>query len=445
MTQPRRIAFDILYKIENDSAYSNITINNAVKEHQLNSLDASFVSALVYGVLERKLTLDYIIKQYSKIPLRKIELKTKLILRLGILQMVFMDKIPDSAAVNESVNLAKKLKLQKSSGFINAILRNLARADKKYSLPDQKDKVLYYSIKYSCPQELVRLWYNSYGENNTVKLLENLGGRPEIFIRVNTLKTNTDELVAILEKEGVKAEKSQILENAVKVSNTGSIERLDAYKNGLFHVQDLSSQLCAYFLDAKENSTVLDVCSAPGGKSFTISQYMKNSGKLISCDMYEHKLKLIENGAKRLSIKNLTTKLRDACDSENTLPMADRVLCDVPCGGLGVLSRKPEIRYKADLIDNTLPQIQYNILCESSRYVKEGGVLVYSTCTLNPAENNDNTKRFLTENPEFEPLNLNLPNGINRAIDEESYEITLMPHTAGCDGFYISAFRRRSL
>ena len=161
--------------------------------------------------------------------------------------------------------------------------------------------------------------------------------------------------------------------------------------------------------------------------------------------MYEHKLKLIENGAKRLSIKNLTTKLRDACDSENTLPMADRVLCDVPCGGLGVLSRKPEIRYKADLIDNTLPQIQYNILCESSRYVKEGGVLVYSTCTLNPAENNDNTKRFLTENPKFEPLNLNLPNGINRAIDEESYEITLMPHTAGCDGFYISAFRRRSL
>ena len=149
MTQPRRIAFDILYKIENDSAYSNITINNAVKEHQLNSLDASFVSALVYGVLERKLTLDYIIKQYSKIPLRKIELKTKLILRLGILQMVFMDKIPDSAAVNESVNLAKKLKLQKSSGFINAILRNLARADKKYSLPDQKDKVLYYPIKYS--------------------------------------------------------------------------------------------------------------------------------------------------------------------------------------------------------------------------------------------------------------------------------------------------------
>ena len=444
MNQPRRIAFDILYKIEKEGAYSNIAINNAVRENKLSGLDSSFVSALVYGVLERKLTLDYIIKQYSKIPLRKIELKTKLILRLGILQMVFMDKIPDSAAVNESVNLAKKLRLQKSSGFINAILRNLARADKKYSLPDKKDRILYLSIKYSCPQELVRLWYNSYGENNTIELLENLNGRPEIFVRVNTLKTNSDELISKLESEHVKAEKSEILENTLVISNTGSIESLKAYREGLFHVQDLSSQLCAYFLNPQENQTVLDVCSAPGGKTFTISQYMNSSGKIISCDMYEHKLKLIESGAKRLSLTNITTELRDASDSNHSLPEADRVLCDVPCSGLGVLSRKPEIRYKEDLVDNTLPQIQYNILCESSRYVKAGGLLVYSTCTLNPYENNRNTKRFLTEFPQFEPVVLKLPEGIKRACDEENYEITLMPHMAGCDGFYISAFRRRS-
>ena len=211
MPTPRQTAFDVLLKIERDGAYSNLALNNAIRGGKQSGVDSAFVSALVYGVLERQITLDYIIKQYSKIPLRKIEIKTKIILRMGILQLLFMDKIPESAAVNESVKLAKKHKLQKSAGFINGILRSITRAEVKYKLPDKSDLAYFYSIKYSVPQELVRLWLNSYGELNAEELFKNLSGRPKICARVNTLKTDPDTLIVTLKESGVSAEKSDIL------------------------------------------------------------------------------------------------------------------------------------------------------------------------------------------------------------------------------------------
>ncbi len=443
MANSRKTAFKVLLKIEQDGAYSNITLNNAVKEGELSPLDSAFTSALVYGVLERKITLDYIIRQYSKIPLRKIELKTKIILRLGLLQMAFMDKVPESAAVNESVKLAKQQKLQKSSGFINAILRSFARDNCEIKYPDSKDKLKYYSVKYSCPQELVKLWLESYGEDNAKGILEHLSGRPNIYARVNTLRTTASDLIDLLSQDKVKAEKVDFPENAIRIADTGSIERLKAYKGGLLHIQDLSSQLCVYFLSAEKDQTVLDICSAPGGKTFTTAQYMQNSGKIIACDMYEHKISLIAKGARRLGIDIVETCLRDGSADDKSLPTADRILCDVPCSGLGVLSRKPEIRYKENLIDTDLPQIQYKILCESAKYLKKGGRLVYSTCTLNPEENNKNTAKFLAEHPEFEGVTLELPKKLNRAFDEEKNEITLMPHTFEGDGFYIAVFTRR--
>lgn len=443
MSNPRNTALNVLMKIEQDNAYSNIALNNAIRENKLSGVDSSFVSALVYGVLERKITLDYIIKQYSKIPLRKIELKTKMILRLGILQLLFMDKIPESAAVNESVNLAKKHKLQKSSGFINGILRSITRSEEKYKLPDKSDKVLYYSVKYSAPQELVKLWINSYGELNTEQLLKSLGGRPKICARVNTLKNDKNSLIAELAKENVKAEEIPFLENAVSLTETGSIERLSAYKSGKLHIQDASSQLCVDFLSPKPREVLLDICSAPGGKSFTAAQYMCDRGKIFACDLYNHKLKLISDGAKRLGIHSIVTLKRDGASSDVSLPLADKILCDVPCSGLGILSRKPEIRYKDNLITADLPELQYKILCQSAQYLANGGRLVYSTCTLNPAENNKNARRFLEEHPDFYGVKLSLPPQINRAIDENDYEITLMPHTSGTDGFYIAVFGKK--
>lgn len=443
MSNPRNIAFNILIKIEQDKAYSNIAINNAIKENKFSGLDSSFLSALVYGVLERKITLDYIIKQYSKIPLRKIELKTKTILRLGILQLVFLDKVPESAAVNESVKLAKKHGLIKSSGFINGILRSVARADKKYDLPDKSNVLLYYSVKYSVPERLAKLWIDSYGEENAEKLLCSLCGRPKICARVNTLKTDKASLISELSSESVKVSEVPFLENAVILSGTGSVERLSAYKSGKFHIQDLSSQICVDFLCPKQREIMLDICAAPGGKSFTAAQYMRDRGRIFSCDLYDHKLKLIGDGAKRLGISSIVTLKRDAAAADIPLPLADKILCDVPCSGLGILSRKPEIRYKDNLISEDLPKLQYKILCNSAKYLANGGRLVYSTCTLNPSENNDNARRFLEEHPDFYGISIKLPDGVSRAFDENDYELTLMPHTANTDGFYIAVFGKK--
>ncbi len=441
---PRNLAFKVLLAVERDGAYSAIALNNALKENKIDKRDSAFISSLVYGVLERKLTLDYIISQYSKIPLKKIELQTKIILRLGIFQLLFMDKVPESAAVNESVKLAKKHKLQKSSGFINGILRSITRAEVKYTLPDKvKDYAYYLSIKYSCPKDIVNLWLDSYGKEITESVLSSLSGRPSITARVNTLKTTPEKLIDELKAEGVEAEISPVDENAVVLNNTGSIERLESYKNGKLYIQDLASQLCVKALSPKPRDIVIDVCSAPGGKSFTSAQYMKDKGKIFAFDIHPHKLKLIEKTAARLGISCIVTDIRDAENDTKELPLADRVLCDVPCSGLGILSRKPEIRYKDNLLSDKLPALQYKILCNSSRYVAVGGVLIYSTCTLNPAENNENALRFLKEHTDFEPLSLDL--GVKRYFSENDNMLTLFPGLNPTDGFFISAFRRVKL
>lgn len=442
MQNPRSAALNVLLKIEEAQAYSNLALAHAIREGGFSGRDSALVSALVYGVLERQITLDYIIKQYSKIPLRKIEIKTKLILRMGILQLLFMDKIPASAAVNESVNLAKRAKLQKSAGFINGILRSITRAETPYTLPEN-DRFYRLSVEYSVPQDLVRFWIASYGESNAVELLKHLSGRPRICARVNTLKTDAAALKAALAAEGVEAEEIPFLSDALYLARTGAVERLKAYQDGLFHIQDASSQLCIQALDPQPHDVVHDICAAPGGKSFTAAERMKNRGKIFACDLYDHKCKLISDGARRLGIDMIVTAKRDGANGA-ALPAADRILCDVPCSGLGILSRKPEIRYKKDLLDSGLPEIQYKILCHSAESLAVGGRLVYSTCTLNPKENNEIAARFLSEHPDFAGVPLQLPEGITRAVDEQDWEITLMPHTAHTDGFYFAAFTRRS-
>lgn len=442
MSNPREIALKVLLKIENDKAYSNLALNHAIRENRLGGVDSAFVSALVYGVLERQLTLDYVIKQYSKIPLRKIEIKTKLILRMGVLQLLFMDKVPPSAAVNESVNLAKRYRLQKSAGFINGVLRSITRAEQPYTPPQTGDVNYCLSIRYSVPQDIVRLWRKAYGDENAEQLMQLLSGRPPMCARVNTLRITSDELAQRLEAEGVKAQPHPYLPDALLLGNTGSIEKLISYKEGLFHIQDSSSQLCVRLLNPKPRQIMADVCSAPGGKAVTAAQLMQNRGKIYACDLHEHKLKLIRANAERLGVTNIIAARRDAAKADAVLPEADRVLCDVPCSGLGVIRRKPEIRCRQDIIDSSLPELQYKILCQSAALTAVGGRLLYSTCTLNPAENNENISRFLSEHPAFRGVPLTLPDGLKRAFDEREHEITLMPHTAGTDGFYIALLER---
>ena len=442
MPNVRKIAYTVLYRVLFEGAYSALALNAAVKEHSLDKRDASFLSALVYGVLERLFTLDEIIRQYSSIRLKKIEDKTLLVLRLGVYQLIYMDKIPDAAAVDESVKLIKKLGLYKSSGFVNAVLRAIIRNHKQYTLPDENDTVKYLSVTYSCPEELVTLFLDSYGQENTLRILEDLSGRPPVTVRVNTLKTTKEQLKASLEAKGITAEDISFLENSLHLSHTGSLENLKEYQDGLFYVQDAASQLACEILDAKEGETLCDVCSAPGGKSFYSAIKMNNRGKIFSYDIYPHKTELIRKTAERLGIDIITASVRDAAKNDDPLPASDRVLCDVPCSGLGILRRKPEIRYKKDTNIDFLPSLQYSILCMSVNSLPTDGEIVYSTCTLNPKENREVVEKFLSEHKNFAPVSIELPEGFSRMIDEPSHMLTILPGFYNTDGFFIAKLRK---
>lgn len=442
MSDVRKIAFNTIYRVLYKDSYSALVINSAIKENNLSGVDSGFLSHLVYGVLERKILIDYIISQYSKIKVKKIENKTLIILELGIYQLLFMDKVPTNAAVDESVKLSKKVGAYKSSGFINAVLRNFVRNNLQYKLPDEKDVINYYSVKYSCPEFLVDKWIKQYGEKNTLGILEGLAQRPPLTIRVNTLVTTKEELKNELNSLGVDVTEVPFLANALNVEHTGSIESLEPFIKGKFYVQDSASQLCCEMLDARSGMTMCDVCSAPGGKSLYSAMKMNNAGKVYSYDLFEHKIGLINESAKRLGIDIIEAQVRDASDENSVLPCCDRVLCDVPCSGFGIIRRKPEIRYKKATIVDNLPQLQYSILCTNADMMPNGGVLVYSTCTLCDEENIQVVNKFLDTHKDFEPMALELPEGLERFIDEPSHVLTLLPHKGLTDGFFIAKFRK---
>ena len=438
MSKPaRQIAFEILLKIEKDKAYSNLAIDSAVKAFCPDSTDCAFISRLVYGVTERKITLDYIISGCLSQPISKLKKEVLVILRLGTYQLVFSDKIPASAAVNESVKLAKNNKCGFATGLVNAVLRKAANDG--FTIPEDTDNVKRISVLYSAPEELVKFLSYHYGESNAEEFLKAALQPKKIIIRVNTVKTTPEELKYLLEKEGVGVNETSV-PNAFQINVNKAVYELESYKKGLFHVEDISSQLCIEALAPFENCTMIDVCAAPGGKSFTAAEYMNNKGVLYSCDIYESRTDLIKEGAERLGLDCIKPFVNDASQFNENFPKADRVLCDVPCSGMGIISKKPEIKYKKlDDIKELLP-IQRKILETASKYVKNGGRLVYSTCSVNPNENRKICDAFLKEHPEFTSVKA-LPH-IERTVDEGDY-LTLMMHKNNCDGFFIAVFDRK--
>ncbi len=437
----RQITFEALMRVQEDSAYSNITLNSLLGRNSLSNRDKAFASMLFYGVLEKKLLLEYNLAQYSAKPVNKLDAAVLTILGMGLYQLYFMDAVPESAAVNESVKLCKDNKLYSASKFVNAVLR-AATKENNIKLPDKRrGKNKYLSIKYSCPEAIIRLWRSSYGDELTEGILKELDGRPPMTARVNTLKISKDELIGRFSDIGITAVSCEKVPDCIELQNTGAVEELALYKEGSFHIQDRASQLCCGKKKKKSGNTVIDACSAPGGKAFTLSEMMKNQGSMIACDLYEHRLGLIEDGAKRLGI-NIIETIAASADKYRDFPQADRVLCDVPCSGLGIIRRKPELRYKQDLGLENLPDLQYNILRNCADFVKKGGLLIYSTCTLNPDENGRNAERFLSERKDFEPYEISLPDGIRRGMDEPENQLTLFPQINGTDGFFISAFQK---
>ena len=437
MKNARQTAFDILSKIQKDSSYSNLTIDSFLASVCLDEVDSAFVSALVYGVLESSFTLDYQLAANLKQPLKKLKPQVLTVLRLGAYQLLFMDKVPESAAVNESVKLIKANCCSFASSLVNAVLRNVAK--KGLCLPDESDKTFYYSVRYSFPQELVKFWIKSYGEENTVGIMESCSGRPPLIVRANTLKVTADELASTIKNEGIES-KSSVVTDSLELGKCGSVERLKSFADGLFHVQDAASQFCIAALDPQPGETILDLCAAPGGKSFTVAERMNNTGKIVACDIHNHRLDLIKSGAARLGITNIECIVNDAAVYNENLPMADRVLCDVPCSGLGIVRRKPEIRCKPLDTLKELPPVQGKILDTASRYVKKGGTLVYSTCALNPKENENVCKSFLESHPDFKSK---LPSFACEGMFIRDGFITLMPHINGTDGFFIAVFERK--
>lgn len=411
----RFIAYKILNKIERDKAYSNIAVDTVLNQNDVSS--APFVCALVYGVIERKITLDYYLSQFLTQPIKKLNPQVLTILRMGVYQLKYMDKVPVSAAVNESVKLSKKVKCAFASGLINSVLRKIA--SNEILLPNTDNKIYDLSITYSCPENLVNHFVNDYGYLKAEEILKASIGSVPVFLRVNTLKIKSNDLINELAKEGIT---TNLLENGttLEVVSGGAVFKTEAYKKGYFHAQDLASQDCITSFALKKNDVVFDMCAAPGGKSFTMAEIMENQGEIYSFDLYDHKIKLINDGAKRLGISIINAQIGDASIYNSNLPKADKILCDVPCAGLGVIRRKPEIKYKDFQFVDKLCELQYNILENSAKYLKEKGVIMYSTCSLSNKENAEVCERFLQEHKEFKNGGM----------------VTVFPHEKSSDGFF---------
>jgi len=436
----REITLNILYDIFINSAFSNIAIKNHL-EKKIKPEEEALVRELVYGILENDIYIEYIISKASKIKLGKIHPKILIILKIGIYQLIFMDRVPESAAVNESVNLAKKHGHKGTIGFVNGILRNISRNKDEFIKIDKQSKSDLVSIKYSHPKWMVERWFKEFGEDFTEILCMNNNKTPKLNIRVNTLKISKEDLIqkllfhGFIVREGKYAKDSLIIENPIRITETNE------YKSGYFIIQDESSTLVGQIMDPAPGSTIIDVCSAPGGKSTHLAQIMKNQGKILSMDIFKHKIKLIEENAKRLNIDIIETSISDGTIIDNSLiNMADYLLIDAPCSGLGLIRRKPEIkrnRKESDIED--LIKIQWKILNNAKEYLKVGGILVYSTCTIESDENMNMINKFLEKNKNFKLVSIEdkIYNKDDLPTLRHGY-IQLFPHIHNTDGFYIA-------
>ncbi len=438
----REIAINILENIISEGAYNNIILRKTLNQaSDLTSVQKALITQLVNGTLRNMLHIDYIINKFSKTPVKKMKSLILNSLRIGIYQIMYMDKIPVSAACNEAVKIVKKRGFYNLSGFVNGILRNVARNKDNIEYPDE-NTIEYLSIKYSYPKWILEYWLKELDFESIKAVCKANNNAPKITICVNTNKISKKELIKKLKSEGIEAKGNTNLDNSIYISKINNISETKCYKEGLFHIMDESSILSVKALSPKEGSLVVDVCAAPGGKSFACAYSMKNKGKIISRDIYEHKLKLIDEGSKRLGADIIKTEVKDALEADNT--KADYVIIDAPCSGLGLVRKKPDIKYNKTIEDiNSLAEIQRNMLSICQNMVKENGVLLYSTCTISHKENIDNIKWFC-ENYDFEPEDLTpyISENIKFETTKLGY-IQITPDKMDSDGFFIARLRRK--
>lgn len=436
----RETALNALMACRRDGAWSNGVLKQYVVRDQLDRREAALASRLCYGVLQNRALLDHYLAQLLQGSIKKLHPVVHDILQLGLYQICKMDKIPASAAVNESVVLAKRYCKGQSNapGLVNAVLRRAAQTRDLLKEPDDL------SVKYSHPEKLLSLLRSYVGEERLEAMLQANNAAPETVAQVNTLKITADRLEALLKEHGVDCKPHAWMKDCLVLSGTGNLEQLEAFRQGLFYIQDPAAKLCVLCaeLPKGENVRVLDCCAAPGGKSFAAAIAMGGSGEIHSCDIHAHKTGLIEKGAQRLEIPNLTAHLQDgAVQNSAWLSSMDAVIADVPCSGYGIIRKKPDIRYKDPDTMNDLPGLQLKILLTSADYVKPGGVLMYSTCTLVRKENEGVVKKFLQQRPDFSLEPLPLPEIFP---ENTTGMLALVPGEYDTDGFFICRMRRKA-
>lgn len=425
----RELVLDMLLQITRDGEYSHIVIKNVLDKYQyLDKRERAFITRVVNGTLERMIEIDYIINLFSKVKVNKMKPLIRTILRSSVYQMKYMDSVPDSAICNEAVKLAGKRGFVNLKGFVNGVLRNISRNLDKINYPDEKDKVSYLSVKYSLPEWLVKQWLNVYDEE-TVKTIGSafLEEKP-LTVRFNERKIKKEDLVGILKKEGVTVGEVPEIPCALYLSGYDHLSALPSFCEGLYQVQDLSSMQVALWSGVKEGDQVLDVCAAPGGKSIHIAELLNGTGHVEARDLTEYKVDLLRDNIERSGLTNIEAVCQDATVYDpDKKKSADIVIADLPCSGLGVLGKKPDLRYKMnEKMEADLVELQRKILSVVKDYVKPDGKLLYSTCTIHREENEGNVEWFLKEYPEFELVK-----------DKQ-----MIPGKDTGDGFYIAIIKR---
>ncbi|MBB6696183.1 16S rRNA (cytosine(967)-C(5))-methyltransferase RsmB [Clostridium algidicarnis] len=435
----RELATNVLCKVFNENAYSNIALNKELKGKELKDMDRGLITEIVYGTIKYKYTIDIIIKSFVK-DIKKVDNYVLNILRITVYQIRYLDKVPNYAAVNEAVNLAKK-KSKASSKFVNAVLRNYLRNEEKDFLNNQ-DRFERWAYEYSFEPWMIRSLYKQYGNKYTELILKGLNNRPAVTVRTNSIKGSYDDIFKGLQEAGYEISRGYVCDDAIVISKGSSIEKNRAFVEGEITVQDESAMLVANVMDINKDDIVLDLCAAPGGKTTHIAELLKGTGKVLAFDIQEGKLKFIKENMDRLGLSNIVLDTMDATRfNEKLINKADKVLIDVPCSGIGIIRKKPEIKWNKNLKNlKELIAIQREIMKNASQYVKKGGILLYSTCTLNKEENEDNIKWFLKNNNNFKLEKVYFKEANNIIYSEEG-SVTILPQE-NMDGFFIAKLMR---
>lgn len=435
----RNVVLSMLMEIE-EGEKSHIVLKKYLDRYSfLNKQQRAFVTVLFCGSIERKIELEYIINQFSKTPTSKMKKVVKWILIMSVYQLKYMDSVPSSAVCNEAVKITNKRKMTGLKGFVNGVLRNIARNLEHIDYPQEKTEEL--SIKYSIPKWIIAMWNEQYGETKTINMLESLYVSKTTTVRCNTSKADIEEIIKNLEYNGVEVKRSDLYENALYIKGYDSLEKLDGFRAGLITVQDESSMMVGLASGVKPGDYVIDVCAAPGGKSLHISELMNNTGCVDARDVSQYKIGLIQENIKRIGTKNIKTTVVDATKlDENSIEKADVVIADLPCSGLGVIGNKSDIKYhvtKKQIYQ--LVELQREILSVVCQYVKPGGTLVFSTCTVNTFENDDNVKWI----EEHLPLKIkSLGESLPEELRSEKGYVQIFPGEYGMDGFFLSTFEK---